>query len=794
MIKQLPLSLQKSLIRSLTFDEKKRLLDVLAGKSVFYDDDPGNEFCIVPQEYIDRALKIATEEGVQNQPTSSVISIVAAAAKAANHVESESSSPVSSLDPIGVASSSYQTVAPSTRLNVSGSRRPEVAILDVIQNMMFSHGDIHYIDTDTHHTLAWPSLYTAMRIADDLVVFIGEIMNKLPTKQPLHMAVRLFPKQARVYFKWKHMSSISKQEQNASSVRPLSNRLDDGEEVDDAKDSFQFHQRSRSTDTPSTTPNPSTARKRKPSTKSTMRRSAKKRQKMNDSDGDGDGSGVDESESESTAKRKSTRRKKKEAAHESGGSGSEIESSSGDDSEDEDYTPYPSHATQVSGDDRSDGEEEEEIESDHEVELAQSAAGEEDVELHEVEEIIETTSKLERIGATKPNSSAAASTVQSSESTAATSGSSSSSSSKVAYDIYLSDLDLHLGPLFRLHHQDLLSSPMSLDHYKVFVRARESSFVTPPRRCRHFMSWLRLPSWLGRNVLHFLGYLTWDRIGMIIQVCQRWRQRSRHARSNLPFTVYEVNQAIQYLEKEPQTSTMFLTDSNYVRSIKSEMDAFIENRNKIQQQLQQHEHQFHNTDITSNNASASHSTDDLMDSDVPAPGDTNVSSLQMLIRDREQANQVALANLGDSVLTNDVEAIARLAKLSASDSTPTSAQPSSFASVLPSSVTALPPPNLASSPSISLSTYPISSSRPASSPCVSNTCPKSRFSESARIRLHQMAEACGWKYRRANPAVQAIHQEEGLELDQIRCWMANNKPTELKKKIQQPGAKKKAAQ
>lgn len=44
-----------------------------------------------------------------------------------------------------------------------------------------------------------------------------------------------------------------------------------------------------------------------------------------------------------------------------------------------------------------------------------------------------------------------------------------------------------------------------------------------------------------------------------------------------------------------------------------------------------------------------------------------------------------------------------------------------------------------------------------------------------------MSEACGWKYRRANLQVQAIHDEEGLGFEQIRSWMANNKPPAFKR-------------
>jgi hypothetical protein len=51
-----------------------------------------------------------------------------------------------------------------------------------------------------------------------------------------------------------------------------------------------------------------------------------------------------------------------------------------------------------------------------------------------------------------------------------------------------------------------------------------------------------------RRLLMLLGYLAWDRIGMIVEICNHLRQRGSHAWSRLPFTISEVQSAIYLLE------------------------------------------------------------------------------------------------------------------------------------------------------------------------------------------------------------------------------------------------------
>lgn len=666
--------------------------------------------------------------------------------------------------------------------------------------MMFSFGDVHYLD-DCRSTLAWPSLYTAMRIQEYIGDFIGDILSKLPKKQPLHMLLRLFPRQARVYFKWKQLSSMSKQEQTSQlKVRQGGAYATNGMGLpaadDDESDRDDAHA-------------PTTGRKRR------MRGSASKKSRHKDQSSrkrrkvDSDGSDG-ESDSEAPSKRGGVRRGgkaaagggRKKKAGVDGDSGSDTdgvglhvssdESGSSSDAADDDDVGVGGYSS-PDVDDVGDGFDAEssggEEEPDSELTLAQGAA-EEDAELHEVEDIIATTNEMihaktntdEKQHQTLAPSAAPSPSASSSSSSTPLAPDGAADSGQVHYEFYLAPLDLYLGPLHRLSHQDSLCSPMSVDHYRTFVKSRESSFVTPTRKLREFIAWSKIPNWIGKNVVLLLGYLAWDRIGMVIECCGRLRDCSRHSRSSLPYTVYEANKAIAFLESDRQTSMRFLKDNQLVGAIKSEMSAYLENR-----------HKHHPAGVGDGSAV----------DDAPTPGSLIPSASPVV--SIHSANATALQYLGaaggvaaamadshatdgntirNTISTNLIpnarqnESNVSMASLGA-----TTASGSSFATPAPTyagSASVAPSAPLSSSPP------PVSiSALPSSSPSSSHSSSKSgRFSESARVRLQCMADACAWKYRKANPEIQAIHREEGLELDQIRGWMANNKPMEFKRTTQ----------
>ena len=630
LINKLPKATQAQLVRSLTKKEKKRLVEALTKKGAtiaagtapsssvieHFDEDPNDEFCVIPPAYIERATAIAVEESSTTQRR-----------RRANAAPA----PLFSMSSDSASAPSGGAQEP--RLSLESSKNPRTFFLPIIQRMMLSFGDIHYThdsnsssaaaaaaaaswspamvapaaDSSSGH-LSWPSLYTAMRIQEHIECWLSGVLAQLPTdRKPLQTLTRMFPLQSRVYFKWKRMNSMAKQEQHGEEPQRRQeeeegSKADAETEQEDApvstrslrvapsSSSFSSSARGKrkSVDlSPTAKRPPTSASKRRKNLAGIAETPAKRGRKKAgavaaaaaaanddvdlpasgrgskrgaprsrppakrgkhfppptpDSDGGGDGS-VAGSEAESGD------------GGGGGGSDSAEDDSSPDASDDDSNSPGSSRSSSDAEDAEADdplG-----IETDLRLAAPEEEEDEQDADINEMEEII-ASAVDQHAGRNAVAAAAAAAALKLGQDerkesvTPASSASSSSSSS--AFDLFFPSLSLHLGPLHRLAKQDALSQHMSSEHFTQFVKCREASFVYPGRRQKLLSEWTGLPQSTSKSVLLLLGYLAWDRIGMIVELCVALRECSRHARSNVPFTIYEVNAALRMLEEHPMTS------------------------------------------------------------------------------------------------------------------------------------------------------------------------------------------------------------------------------------------------
>lgn len=331
---------------------------------------------------------------------------------------------------------------------------------------------------------------------------------------------------------------------------------------------------------------------------------------------------------------------------------------------------------------------------------------------------------------------------------------------------------------------------MSVEHYHEYVKCREASFVTPWRQMKAFVAWLQAPSHITRNVLLLLGYLAWDRIGMIIECCVRLRELSRHARSTSAFTIYEVNKALALLEADPQTTTSHLRDAAFC--------------GMLQQQLAEYRTRKYYNANQGNGKSGGNSSSSSVGNIPAATAASTASSSTFVMKSEAQSSSASSAaatassDATSSAYASNLAAVAEATGIDPThDSTmtagilnPPEISPIIFSSSASSvgssfalgSTSSAHPADSASLSSLSTAaglTLPLVSSSPPSSLSMSPN--PGRFTDQQRAKLHAMSVNCGWKYRRNNPEVIAIVQQEGLAYEQIRGWIANNKPKALKR-------------
>lgn len=246
----------------------------------------------------------------------------------------------------------------------------------------------------------------------------------------------------------------------------------------------------------------------------------------------------------------------------------------------------------------------------------------------------------------------------------------------------------------------------------------------------------------GSHLLKLLAYLAWDRIGMIVEIASRLRECSRHARSALAFTVYEVEKAIGMLEAQEETSLKKMQERG--RAIVSS-GAGAED-----------------IDIDSTEATTTIKDATISPRSWAAAANEQLKALAM---------PGAVAAAASSTESEEVAAAVAAAK-AAKEAAVTMEQAGAAYGFPPLHSFPLAPAASSAAPYLP----------PPEPEAASTPVPKhARFSDGAKLRLQAMADACGWKYRQKNPQVQEIHAMDGLGFDQIRGWMANNKPVEFKR-------------
>ena len=771
LINQLPRPLQASLVKSLTKKERNRLADALRKKSAaeiaaenggvqpYFDDDAADAFCApLPAQYCERAAAIAAEESQDRRQ--------------ARH-RSKSGGTEAHAKPtftLSVRGASVETC-------LDRSLNPRTHFLPVIQQMMLSFGDVHFVDSaaaaagsNPHgfvrsgDTLSWPSLYTAMRIQEAVEEFVRCFLPKLkPGRAGLDTMIRLFPKQARVYFKWKDMNQRAKTQQQQAALEAEGDEASDmmGSEQSDEEDQRpnmsqrKAHKRKRKSEKQPKAEEPASASTRRaaaaaaPPAKRGRKRGASAAGSSSDSDdpdfeaptgrgrGRGRGRGGRGGRSSATRGRGGKRSTSSVSMFDSDHSNRDEESSDASDEWDSDASSSESEGSESASEAAA---QQEEPEPDPEAEAA--SEDESDPELEDVEDILETApdatedsveGEEHKDGAPAGSSSASADDASAADAAVP--------AKSTAYDIFFPSLDLHLGPFHRLSKQTALSAPMSESHYYQFVRCREASFV-PMGRSVQFCRWLQVPSSMHKAAIQFLAYLAWDRIGMIVEVCAALRENSRHARSNLPFTLYEANTALQMLDTHPLTSLEHIR-----RPPGSEA--------KLKQLLLKY---------------------------YQSLGMTNMPA-EIKMPKREP------------IRTPVATAAAAAAAPSAPKPVPSSPTPPAPMTLGQPMLKCEPMPPVKSDEAAAAAAAASASSVPPSVPALEAPLQvvtatavgpvlKLRYSDADFARLFALAESLQWKYRATDPRILAFLEDASTWIDskQIQKWMTQNKPQHLVKK------------
>jgi hypothetical protein len=590
LISKLPKLSQQQVVRSLTKQERSRLMALLSRKqgvgastaasptvTPYFDEDPTDEFFVVPQQYLRRASDISAQEYAVHKRKS-------------RRKDAPACLPFLITTPLELDAGMPHK---PSGFSLEDSTDPSSHLLAVIQRMMLAFGDVQtcrgeaLVDSSVS-TLSCPSLYSAMRIQQELVSWLQDVFAALPPSliQQQRALVKLFPLQSRSYLKF---NNLLKQQKTVAGVPQ-------GKPVDLATaeaDTQKIDTEMEATATPS--------RKRKAASTSVA---DDKRQRSGTTNehpatllqhGEADSSVIDSHHSQHDSA----------DASDSASAHSDSDSDSSDSSDSDD-------AAEMTGS----------FDANNELEQAIQA----------------------EIPATGTDATAVA------------------PESSAAFDIHFPQLDCYLGSHARLQRQNALSARLSPADYIFYTQCRTTSFGLPASRLVKFLQWLDVsPSALSKPALQLLCYIARDRVGMIVELCQALRQCSRHSRSEINFTVYEVEQAIRFLNEHPHTTQIHL--------------------HRIPSSVQE-----------ASPAAASSAAAAASSNVIPASADSDVDS---------------------------------------------------------------------------------SSATPASS--------RSRFKPEVKARLDSICVALNWKFLWKDPQIQQLAAEAHLTANQIRGYMQNHKPAELKK-------------
>jgi hypothetical protein len=459
---------------------------------------------------LDRARAIARAEATQKPHYHNRAKVAAAAAAAAGGTSAGAVrvpflAPSAALCGFAAAAASS---SPTIDVSLEDSRDARTFFLPMIQRMMLSFGDVHYVSHSAgtaaslrengRSALVWPSIYTAMAMQEELEKWVGEVLACIPLhgkkSDQAALLKELFPLQSSVFTHFKHArrrATLADADSGATAqILPGegdSEEEEDDEEEEDAGGEDDDNGNAEMEDDDTETTEPKKGSKRKAS--GVPKRGANKRNKR-----------VAASMSATTFD------------NEQNGNGANDVAEDANE-EDEDADGLAAVAATNDGDDA--------VPSALEGLLGELDAKDESI------------------------SAAVSSAV----------GAAAGSSTRASYDIYFRELDLHLGPRFRRARQNELTQHMNYAEYEQFARCRETAFSKRAAKPK-------LAGWLGSRIdtlhptaLQLLCFLAWDRVGMLVELCAGVRDCSRHARRiEQPFTPSELQHALTFLDAHPLTA------------------------------------------------------------------------------------------------------------------------------------------------------------------------------------------------------------------------------------------------